>query len=417
MKTILKPLILLLLAALLCLVIVFRLPTATPSPAPTPAPTPSEAPTPPPTPTPTPPPSFDETPEKGEAAVTVNGTELSAVYEKDGVPYVKLAELLSAAKPGEAPELYTGVTDHYTVDASCGDLAVHCDNRSLDLLVGEYGNVLNADPWVMQGSARYDGTDWFVPTDACSALGFTLYNDEAMNHSYYTRIPLVPLIPQGIKVPVLMYHAVSDDCWGLEGLFVSPSEMDKQLQYLSENGYTTIWFEDLPYIDQIEKPVLLTFDDGYEDNYTELFPLLQKYNAKATIFVISSALGTGHIMTAEQVQELSASGLVSIQSHTHSHRELSGLDAETLDAELASSVAELTRLTGKQPFVVCYPSGRYNELAVSKVEEYFSLGTIIDGETYVTGVSRRGAIPRLRIPRDMGIAGFAATIRTAGEKA
>ena len=54
-----------------------------------------------------------------------------------------------------------------------------------------------------------------------------------------------------------------------------------------------------------KKPVILTFDDGYDDNYTELFPLLQKYNAKATIFVIPKAIGTPHKMTAEQVQELS----------------------------------------------------------------------------------------------------------------
>ena len=68
-----------------------------------------------------------------------------------------------------------------------------------------------------------------------------------------------------------------------------------------------------------EKPVILTFDDGYDDNYTELFPLLQKYNAKATIFVIPKAIGTPHKMTAEQIYELSRSGLVSIQSHTYSH--------------------------------------------------------------------------------------------------
>ena len=53
-----------------------------------------------------------------------------------------------------------------------------------------------------------------------------------------------------------MYHAVGNDCWGEESLFVKPEELEKQLQYLSENGYETIFFEDLAHIEQYEKPVM-----------------------------------------------------------------------------------------------------------------------------------------------------------------
>ena len=91
----------------------------------------------------------------------------------------------------------------------------------------------------------------------------------------------------GVRVPVLMYHAVGDDCWGEESLFVKPEELEKQLQYLSENGYETIFFEDLSHIEQYEKPVLLTFDDGYDDNAETLLPLLRKHGMKATIFLIA----------------------------------------------------------------------------------------------------------------------------------
>ena len=91
----------------------------------------------------------------------------------------------------------------------------------------------------------------------------------------------------GISVPIFMYHAVGNDCWGEESLFVKPEELEKQLQYLSENGYETIFFEDLAHIEQYEKPVMLTFDDGYDDNNTNLLPLLQKYGMKATIFLIA----------------------------------------------------------------------------------------------------------------------------------
>ena len=84
----------------------------------------------------------------------------------------------------------------------------------------------------------------------------------------------------GRQVPVLMYHAVGDDCWGEEHLFDRPAELEQQLQYLSENGYETIFFEDLAHLERYEKPVILTFDDGYDDNYTLLLPLLQKYHMK-----------------------------------------------------------------------------------------------------------------------------------------
>lgn len=96
----------------------------------------------------------------------------------------------------------------------------------------------------------------------------------------------------GVSVPVLMYHAVGDDCWGEESLFVKPEELEKQLQYLSENGYETIFFEDLSHIEQYEKPVILTFDDGYDDNAEKLLPLLRKYDMKATIFLIAGDVGS-----------------------------------------------------------------------------------------------------------------------------
>ncbi|MFR1991353.1 MAG: polysaccharide deacetylase family protein [Oscillospiraceae bacterium] len=126
-------------------------------------------------------------------------------------------------------------------------------------------------------------------------------------------------------LPVLMKHAVGDDCWGEESLFVKPEELEKQLQYLSENGYETIFFEDLSHIEQYEKPVLLTFDDGYDDNAETLLPLLRKHGMKATIFLIAGDVGKPHKLTRAQLTELVQSGLVSIQSHGWSHRNMAAL--------------------------------------------------------------------------------------------
>ena len=181
-----------------------------------------------------------------------------------------------------------------------------------------------------------------------------------------------------------MYHAVSDDMWGINELFVSPSSMEEQLAYLTENGYDAIWFEDLAHVENYDKPVILTFDDGYDDNYTELFPLLQKYNVKATVFVIGNAPGTSHKATEEQIREMSDSGLVSIQSHSYTHADLDTLGYDDTVYELEQSKLAITRITGKEPYVLCYPTGKYNDYTLEVAPQYYMFGIKMVGGLYNT---------------------------------
>ncbi len=218
---------------------------------------------------------------------------------------------------------------------------------------------------------------------------------------------------ENVNVPVLMYHAVSDDLWGYWDLFVSPQTMEEELIYLQENGFETIWFEDLSHIEDYEKPVILTFDDGYDDNYTELFPLLQKYNAKATIFVIPKAVGTPHKMTAEQVYELSQSGLVSIQSHTYSHGNLSTMDEQTLIFEMEASKNYLAALTGQVPYAVCYPEGTRSELSIEVAGRYYDYGLLMNGQLYNTSDDPM-RVKRFYVPRGYNIGSFEWSVQEAG---
>ncbi|MCQ2420518.1 MAG: polysaccharide deacetylase family protein [Clostridia bacterium] len=203
---------------------------------------------------------------------------------------------------------------------------------------------------------------------------------------YYAKRISVGDVPEGVKVPILMYHAVSDDCWGYSDLFVSPAKLEEQLAWMTENGYDAIWMEDLCHLEDYDKPVVLTFDDGYDDNYTELFPLLQKYNVKATIFVIAGSLGQPHKMTAEQVTELSQSGLISIQSHSMTHPYLNSLTQEQLEWELGESQRIIASLTGKIPNVLCYPSGGFNQLTIDVAKQYYDYGMRMAGYLYNTSV-------------------------------
>ena len=134
-------------------------------------------------------------------------------------------------------------------------------------------------------------------------------------------------------------------------LVVRMDDLEAQLRLLLARGYTPIWFEDLKHADEIAKPVILTFDDGYRDNYTELFPLLRELRVKATLFVVPGYLENEHCLSPEMLREMLASGLISVQCHTWYH-----LDLDTLSYEdrfcfvrrcwYADSVSDIASMTG-----------------------------------------------------------------------
>ncbi len=268
----------------------------------------------------------------------------------------------------------------------------------------EAAKPLKADAQLLAGleTVQFQGREYIPLAEAARRLGLE-WGEAPDGLRYLAKRQTVGQIPEGWNVPVLMYHAVGDEIWGYSDLFVSEAGMEEQLQYLQENGYEPIWFSDLAHIEDYEKPVILTFDDGYDDNYTVLYPLLEKYQTKATIFVIGNAMGSQHKMTREQVYELAASGLVSIQSHTYTHGNLSAMDEPALREEMERANAALAAATGQIPYVLCYPEGKYSRLTMDVAKDYYTFALRMDGWTYQTGmdpyqvprsfVSRRITLP------------------------
>ncbi len=292
----------------------------------------------------------------------------------DGVRYMRLNDTVSLSKATLTPNGNTAVF-------KCWGKTVTLTGGSKTVKIGSTSKTLSAP-------VLADGSTWYAPAaDLLKLLGFTELEDAAWNQYFYTRIVKNSEIATGYRVPVLMYHAVSDNIWGIPELFVSPANMEAQLKALVQNGYTAITFEDLDHISSISKPVMLTFDDGYLDNYTELYPLLKKYNVKATFFVIVDAIGNSRSMTKAQLKELSDSGLVSIQSHTMTHGYLDQMNASQLEHETYDSMLAIARITGKQPFVLCYPSGRNSALARSYTAKYYQYGLCMGGTCYRTGAA------------------------------
>lgn len=209
----------------------------------------------------------------------------------------------------------------------------------------------------------------------------------------------------GRQVPVLMYHAIGDDFWGEAHLFVKPAELERQLQYLQDNGYETIFLEDLAHVEQYKKPIILTLDDGYDDNYTQLFPLLQKYGMKATIFMIAGDIGKPHKLTRPQLRELAQSGLVSIQSHGWSHRNMADMGWPELVSELLRSKLALAFACGRVPTAVSYPNGRCTERTRTAAGWFYAYGVRTFDGTYLTGTDPL-LIPRIAVTRDMTLEQF-----------
>lgn len=218
---------------------------------------------------------------------------------------------------------------------------------------------------------------------------------------------------EGVRIPVLMYHSVSEKPLELAELSVRPSELEKQVKYLCENGFTTITFEDLPDIDDMEKPVMLTFDDGYADNYTDLFPILKKYGAKATVFVIPRLIGKKGQMTAAQIKEMSDSGLVSIQSHSYSHKHLLFASEEDIEYEFSAAVGFIESITGRPVIALAYPNGECNDTILNAASKYYDYA-VVKRKGYFTPDSPVCNIRRIRISRSTTLWRFARLVSLAG---
>ena len=263
-------------------------------------------------------------------------------------------------------------------------------------------------------------TDLWMPDD------FGTYVTTDTPAGYFTDVLQPPALPASeisAQVPILMYHHLSEDVTNSE--MVSPEQFEAQIRALSEAGYSGVSFDELQgYVLRgeplPEKPVVITFDDGYLSNYTLAYPILQKYNMKATIFAIGVSFGKDHYkdtdyaMTphfgAAEAKEMTDSGLISIQSHTYDMHQwppyedgsaavrenilpLAGESEEAyvqaLTEDFTKSRAQLEDATGQPVDVLAYPAGQYSTLAQVTLQElgvHVTLSTNPGVNTVVKGL-------------------------------
>lgn len=183
------------------------------------------------------------------------------------------------------------------------------------------------------------------------------------------------------EIPVIMYHRVIRDKseGGVHGIYVTESQFEKHLKYLKQKGFETITFKDLlnnKYKDRFnreKKQIILTFDDGYTDNYNYAFPLLKKYGFKCVIYLLShlnynkwdvevkeNPEHKFYLMDMSMIKEMEEYG-IEFGGHTKTHPKLATLPIEIAQEEILTSKKVLEEKLGHALISFAYPYGNLNE--------------------------------------------------------
>ena len=261
----------------------------------------------------------------------------------------------------------------------------------------------------------------------------------------WTAAPAVPAAnrpDEGVAVPIVMYHSLLPN--GNSDYIITPALFEQDLQYLQQNGYTTVTVADLiAYADEgtplPPKAVMLTFDDGYYNNYLYAHPLLQQYGMRAVLSPIGSVSAFYSDNPAEQdhpryshvtwaqLREMTASGVWEIQNHSDNlHKndqnrkgaakrkgETDGDYARVLTADLTAAQERLTTQVGVTPTAFVYPFGAYSAASQSVVEQ-LGFRASLSCEEKVSRITRSPdslwRLGRYRRPPDIDSRAFFETI-------
>lgn len=183
---------------------------------------------------------------------------------------------------------------------------------------------------------------------------------------------------QSVFLPILMYHYVEPmrdvhDKMRI-ALTTPPSVFKKQVATLAEAGYTFLTPRVIPEVlsgavKLSEKSVILSFDDGYEDLFSNVYPVLSSYHAKGVAYIISGFVGRPDYLTHRELSTLAASTVFEVGAHTMHHIALKKQPLNIIEAEIAGSKRALEKELGMTIVSFAYPYGSYDAVAVSEVQK------------------------------------------------
>lgn len=233
-----------------------------------------------------------------------------------------------------------------------------------------------------------------------------------------------PVLPATfVPPPILMYHRVdpetAPDRTGRE-LTVSPQQFAAQLAYLRSRGISGISMEELQERlergEPLDHVVVLTFDDGYADQYQYAVPILHEYGDAATFFVITGDLATPRHLTWEQLDVMRALGQ-DIAAHGVQHDDLSQMTAAQQAYQIDESIAALRTRLHLPVDSYCYPSGRFNRTTLTLVQSAGVALAVTTDSRFVVAPENRFELPRIRVRGEWNLEQFARAIRFGLERA
>ena len=215
-------------------------------------------------------------------------------------------------------------------------------------------------------------------------------------------------------IPILMYHMVDTDVPSRDlltlHLTVMAPAFEEQITLLRHAGYRALSLDDAWAAIRGGTPpargVVLTFDDGYEDNYSVAFPILKKYGFPGTFFVVTSTIGTRGHMTRAQLAEMARAGMA-IESHGQHHIDFSQLSLGAARTELQRSRQIIAGWSGRPVAFFAYPAGRFTPALERLLGDLGYHGAVTEIPGFVTSASRPFALERVRIDHDDSLASFA----------
>lgn len=217
-----------------------------------------------------------------------------------------------------------------------------------------------------------------------------------------------------------MYHYISTPPTGAGpyrvGNSLPPDVFNAHLDYLQEQGYTTITLKHLiSYLATGRpplppKPIVLTFDDGYRDNYENAFPALQRHGMTGTFFVITdfatqAASDPAYALYAtwDQWREMAAAGM-EIGSHSRNHPDLAGKDLDYLVWQALGSKETIAAQIGYHPRILAYPAGSYDQFVIDVFRSANFWGAVTTQQGVWQDSEHLFEIKRLRISYETGVA-------------
>jgi peptidoglycan/xylan/chitin deacetylase (PgdA/CDA1 family) len=213
-----------------------------------------------------------------------------------------------------------------------------------------------------------------------------------------------------------MYHRVDVSAPAdhiSQALTVSPAQFAAELEYLQVNGIRTIGIADLERAVAEDKPlgraVLITFDDGYGDQFRYAFPILERFGAQATFFVNTGSVGTARHLSWPEINLMRAAGM-SIECHGVDHVDLALLDANRQRYEIDDCIRSLERHLQAPVLAYAYPSGAFDAQTIEIEQQAGLLFGFTTDPSFQTQSDSPYELTRLRVTSGMSEAGFAALI-------